>query len=162
MPRTCTICSHPERAAIEAALVAGTPIRDIALRQHVGVMAVHRHKADHIPASVAAAQEAREEAQALDVVRQLKAINGAALAILHEARAARDHDIALKAIDRILRQLELQAKLLGELDERPQVNVLLTPEWAMTRTALMAALAAFPDARVAVVSALLAVEGSLP
>jgi hypothetical protein len=158
VPRTCTICTHPERPAIEAALVAGGAYRTIADRFSVSKTALMRHRAEHIPQAVAEAQEAREEAQALDVVKQLKAINGAALAILHEARATHDHEIALKAIDRVQRQLELQAKLLGAIDERPQVNVLLTPEWAMTRAALMAALAAFPDARLAVVSALLALD----
>jgi hypothetical protein len=158
MPRTCSICTHPERAAIEAAIVAGTPIRDIALRQHVGVMAVQRHKAEHIPASIAQAQEAREEAQALDVVRQLKAINAATLSILSEARKARDHDTALKAIDRIQRQIELQAKLLGEIDDRPQVNVLLAPEWVTVRAVLMRALAPHSEARADVAAALLHLE----
>jgi hypothetical protein len=57
--------------------------------------------------------------QAIDVVRQLKAINAASVAILHEARQAGNQETALKAVDRVLRQIEFQARLLGELDERP-------------------------------------------
>jgi len=88
--------------------------------------------------------------QALDVLQQLRTINGAALTVLRDARAAQDGDLALKAIDRICRQIELQAKLLGDLDERPVVNVLLSPEWLVLRGQLVAALAPFPEARVAV------------
>ena len=65
MPRTCTVCAHPERAAIEAALVAGTPYRHIASQHCVSYKAVERHKDAHIPAAIAQAQEARQAAQAL-------------------------------------------------------------------------------------------------
>ncbi len=99
-------------------------------------------------------EAAREEARALDVVQQLKTINGAALTVLRDARTAGDGDLALKAIDRILRQIELQAKLLGDLDERPVITVLLSPEWLELRGQLVAALAPFPEARVAVAAVL--------
>ncbi len=158
--RTCTICSHAARAAIDAALVSGASLRDIAGQFHVSKTAVARHADGHIAATVTRSQEAREEAQALDVVRQLKAINTAALEILAKARKIDDPDTQLKAIDRIQRQIELQAKLLGDLDERPQVNVLLSAEWISVRTVLLAALAPFPDARVAAATALLQVEGN--
>jgi hypothetical protein len=73
-------------------------------------------------------------------VKQLKVINQVSVAILHEARQAGDPGTALKAVDRLLRQIELQAKLLGELDERPTVNILVSGEWVSIRTALLAAL----------------------
>jgi len=101
-----------------------------------------------------AAVGAEETRQALDVLQQLKTINAAALTVLRDARTAGDGDLALKAIDRIHRQVELQAKLLGDLDERPVVNVLVTPEWQQLRGQLVAALAPFPEARVAVAAVL--------
>lgn len=55
-------------------------------------------------------------------------------------------DTALKAIDRIHKQIEL----LGELDDRPQVNVLVMPEWLQLRGAILHALAPYPEARAAV------------
>lgn len=158
MPRTCTVCSHQDRAAIDAALVSGTSYRDIAGQFHVSKTAVARHGAEHVPTALTQAAEAKAEAQALDVVKQLKAINATAVSILAEARARRDSDTALKAMDRIHRQIELQAKLLGELDERPQINILLAPEWLAVRSALLAALAPFSDARAAAATALLALE----
>jgi hypothetical protein len=161
MPRTCTVCTHAERAAIEAALVAGTAFRTIADRFCVSKTALIRHRAEHIPASVAAAQEARLEAQALDVVKQLKAINGTALSILSDARKSGDNELALRAMDRVHRQIELQAKLLGEIDDRPQVNILVAPEWLAVRAALMQALVPFPDARAAAAAALVTVDGGM-
>jgi hypothetical protein len=84
----------------------------------------------------------------------------ATLTVLNDARLAGQPDLVLRAADRVQRQLELQAKLLGELDERPRLNVILTPEWLSARTALLAALAPYPEARVAVAERLLSLEAS--
>jgi transposase len=176
MPRTCTICTHPERAAIDKALVDGQPYRDIAGRYGTSKTALQRHKEDHLrelvtqakqrqaahEAALGAAQREQETTrveQALDIVKQLKAINAASVAILHEARQAGNAEIALKAVDRVLRQIEFQARLLGELDA-PQVNVLLAPEWVSIRAGLLAALGPFPEARTAVAQRLLSVESA--
>jgi hypothetical protein len=104
------------------------------------------------------AQQAEDVKQAIDVVAQLRAINDATLQILSQARAVGDGPLALKAIDRLQRQLELQARLLGDLDDRPQINVLITPEWAGVRAALLGALGPFPEARLAVAGALAQLE----
>src|SRR5215207_9965376 len=156
MPMTCTVCLHPEREAIDRALVAGESYRDIARRQHISKDAIARHKSDHLPPAMVKAAEVEDVAHALDVVQQLKAINVAALHVLKEARTAGDGALALKAIDRIQRQIELQAKLLGELQDGATVNVLISPEWIAVRSALMTTLTRFPDARLAVVESLTA------
>lgn len=163
MARACTICAHAERAAIDAALAAGTAYRDIAGQFSVSKTAVARHATEHIAEAVAQSQAAKSEGAALDVVKQLKAVNSVTLAILKEARTARDGDLALKAIDRLQRQIELQAKLLGDLDERSvqqvsqvnqQVNIIMAPAWQSMRSAILAALTPYPEARLAVVAAL--------
>jgi hypothetical protein len=159
MTRVCTICFHPARAAIESAIVTGESYRHIASQYDVGYKSVERHIAEHIRNSVEQAQEAVEEARGLDVVKQLKDINKISLEILKEARKLKENDMALKAIDRIAKQLELQAKLLGDID-RPQVNVILSPEWQDIRRAIIASLVPFPDARIAVASALATMEES--
>ncbi len=105
--------------------------------------------------------EAREIAQAthaIDVVRQLRAINAAALGVLKDARERKQGELVLKAVDRVHRQVELQAKLLGELDERPTVNVLVSPEWLAVRGALLEALRPYPEARAAVAGVLTKAE----
>ena len=48
MPRTCTVCVHPQRAAIDEALVAGQPYRSVAEHFGASAPAVLRHKESHI------------------------------------------------------------------------------------------------------------------
>jgi len=154
VPRACTICQHPSREAINRELAAHTAIPALAAKYRVSEDSLLRHRANHFPAVVAKAQEAEDVRQALDIVAQLKAINGAALTVLGEARRSGNGELALKAIDRIQRQIELQAKLLGELDERPQINLVVSPEWLRLRLVIVAALADHPAAQHAVLSAL--------
>jgi nanoRNase/pAp phosphatase (c-di-AMP/oligoRNAs hydrolase) len=114
------VCRHPQREAIDKALVAGQPYWDIAGRYGTSKTALQRHKADHLRELVAEArgrqaaheaalgtavreQETAKVEQALDILRQLKAINAASVAILHEARQAGNAETALKAVDRVLR-----------------------------------------------------------
>ena len=165
MPRVCTICMHPEHAAIDAALVGTASIRDIAALYRVSQDALSRHKADHLPLTVAKAEAMRQVEQArgvvdagLDVVAQLRAINGITLQVMKDARDSGDRELVLKAVDRVERQLILQAKLLGDLDERPQINILVAPEWLAVRTVLVQALQPYPEARTAVAAALTGVE----
>ena len=154
MPRVCTVCTHAARRAIDKALAAGGNVREMSALYRVSEDALSRHKRDHLPRVVARAQETEDVTHALDVVQQLKTINGAALTVLKEARDARNGDLALKAIDRIQRQIELQAKLLGELDERPQVVLVQSPEWLALRGRIVVALAPYPEARLAVAEVL--------
>lgn len=155
MPQQCSICIHPQRAEIDKALVAGETLRDIAGRCPVSRSALHRHKRDHLPAHLLKAAEEEDLGQAIDVVRQLKAINAACLEILQRSRADGKHSVSLRAVDRIQKQIELQAKLLGELQEQgPQVNVLVAPEWHEIRVHVLHALAPYPEARAAVAEAL--------
>ena len=97
-------------------------------------------------------------AEGLDVVGQLRTINNITLHVLKEARDAKDHDIALKAIDRVQRQIELQAKLLGELQQEGTTNIMVNAEWIEVRALLMHALGDFPEARASVAAVLLEME----
>ena len=159
MPRTCTVCGHAQREAIELALVdPGESFRNIAARFSVSVSALHRHKAAHLPALLAKAQAAAEVAQADDLLAQVRKLQARALSILASAERAGDLRTALLAIREARSNLELLAKLLGELDERPQVNILMAPEWLALRAAMTAALGPYPDARRDVATALLRLE----
>ncbi len=158
MPRICSVCRHPDRPAIDKALVSGAALRDVAGRYGLSKSAVERHGNEHLPATMLKAQEATDVRHAIDVVQQLKAINSVCLSVLKDARDMRDGDLALKAVDRIQRQIELQAKLIGQLDERPVVNVLVTSEWMQVRAAIIDALAAHPAARVTVAQTLTRLE----
>jgi len=159
VPRACTVCQSPDIEAINRELAAHTAIPALAAKYRVSSDALLRHRANHFPAVVAKAQEVEDVRQALDIVAQLREINGAALTVLGEARRSGDGGLALKAIDRIQRQIELQAKLLGELDERPQINLMVSPEWLAVRLVIVQALMDHPAAQHAVLSALSASGG---
>ncbi|RLI81665.1 hypothetical protein DRP04_05600 [Archaeoglobales archaeon] len=60
----------------------------------------------------------------IDAVQQLIAINEETLRILKKAKESGDLKTALKAIERIEKQLELQAKLLGDIKEGPTAVVI--------------------------------------
>jgi hypothetical protein len=62
--------------------------------------------------------------------------------------------MALSAIREARGNLELLAKLLGELDERPMLNLNISPEWLELRAVIVEALEPYSEARGAVLSAL--------
>lgn len=78
------------------------------------------------------AAEKRELSAGEDLLQRLLDLNRQTLEILGEARRARKPYLALKAIGRAEAQLELQARLAGEIKDRElTVNVLnLSPETA--------------------------------
>jgi len=128
MPRSCTVCEHPDREAIDEALVGGASNRSLASLYDVSEAAVRRHKANHLPAKLVMAQAAEEVAQADHLLAQIQDLQRRTLAILEAAESTNQHRTALSAIREARGNLELLAKLLGELDERPVTNVLVSAE----------------------------------
>lgn len=153
MPRTCTVCAHPQRDAIDLALLAGEPYRHIAARWKLSTGALQRHR-DHLPGTLAKAHEAAEAVSAGTLLDRLKELNLETRDILKETREGKNHDLALKAIARVEKQLELEAKLIGELRDGPTVNIYAAPEWVALRAVVLQALAPYPDAARAVAGAL--------
>ena len=156
----CTVCDHPERDAIARALVGGASLGDVAARfGGLSKSAVGRHAAQHLPATLAQSARAAEVARADTILERLAEITKVTRAILADAYRSRTHALALQAVARLERQLELEARLLGELRDGPTVNVVLTPEWARAIGVLLAALAPYPEARVRAADALAQLEG---
>jgi len=159
MPRVCTVCTHPERRAIETAQLAGIDtIRTIADQHAVSHQAVVRHRA-HIPQSLALASEAAEVVEAGTLLDQVRTLLADARRIQHSAEAAKDLKTALAGVREQARVLELLAKLLGELEGNGttvnvQTNVLVSAEWTELRSTLTRALQPFPAAAAAVARAL--------
>lgn len=85
---TCSICKHKKRLAIEAEIVRGTSLRDIARQFAASKDSVARHRSICMREELAASQEAREELHAINVAEQLAELNAKTLTILEEARAA--------------------------------------------------------------------------
>ena len=224
MPRVCTVCTHPQREAIDKALVAGMPASAVAARYGstrapLGRQSLWRHRDDHLPTMLAKAQEAAEVAAADSLMAELRqymgrvqllydacdrwlrdpenadqydvgpraedvrvlyaeSVNGktvrkrARLSELlarvgeetrltvekGEYRHADPRELLLKTAAQLQSSLELLGKLLGELDDRPQINVLVSPEWHQVRDTLLLALQPYPEARTSVAERLRLLE----
>jgi hypothetical protein len=154
MPRRCTVCDHPERHSIDEALVTGAPYRSVAKRFERSESAVYRHKTEHLPAHLLKAKEVEEAARADDLLDQVRNLQAHALDILERAEKAGDLRTALAAISQVRGNLELLGKLAGEIDERPVVNLNVSPEWLELRGVIVGALEPYSEARGAVLSAL--------
>ena len=154
MPRSCNICTHPRREAIDEALVGGASNRSAASLYDVSEAAVRRHKANHLPATLVMARAAEEVTQADSLLEQVRDLQDKALGILAQAEEAGELRIALGAIREGRGNLELLAKLLGELDERPTLNISVSPQWLELRAVIVGALEPHPQARGAVLKAL--------
>jgi len=123
------VCAHPQRQALDAAVVAGEGFRGIARRFAVSPDAVERHAARHLPAALARSQAAREDARSETLAAILRehrdrteVLYGEALAVLIRAKRTRDGELALDAIrtaSTALREvrgmLELAAKVADTL-----------------------------------------------
>ena len=122
--RTCSICNHPQRSEIDKALVTrSASMRDIAGQYGVSRSALSRHKANHLPRLVQAA-EAAEEAQAVTsgaaLIDELDRLLERALAILEAAEGSGQLRVALQAIREARETIKICADLAvtAELEER--------------------------------------------
>lgn len=154
MPQTCTVCKHGRRDAIDAALVGGGTLRDIARQFALSKDALYRHK-DHIPPPTIQAAAAADVAHADNLLDQVKQLQAKTLSILAKAENAGDLKTAVGAIREAARLIELLARLTNELPPaQTTINLLVMPEWVSLRTTILAALDPFPQAHEAVTRAI--------
>src|SRR5918995_5032384 len=152
VPRTCSICGHEHRDAMEDAFVAGQAKRRIASRHGVSERAVRYHMREHLPALLALARDAERAARADTLLDRMEALQRQTLAILD---APEDQRTALAAIAQARRNLELIAEITKELDRAgTTINLALNPEWLELRGVIIAALEPHPAARDSVLRAL--------
>jgi hypothetical protein len=148
------VCEHPERGAIDEALVGGASNRSVASLYDASEASVRRHKSNHLPTKLVMAKAAEEVAEADDLLEQVRDLQARTLSILEAAEGSNQHRTALSAIREARSNLELLAKLVGELDERPVVNLNVSPEWLELRAVIVGALEPHPQARESVLRAL--------
>lgn len=160
MARTCTVCSNPERDAIDASLVSRRSYRDIAQLHDVSISALSRHASAHISPALAVVQAEREHAGGTSLLDRIEDLYGRASGILDAAEADGKVNVSLGAIRELRGITELLGKVTGELKDRPEVvvNILTSPEWVQVRATLLDALAPYPEARLAVAGRLLELE----
>jgi len=136
-------------------------IAKIAEQYNVNYHALYRHKANHLPAEMVKAQEAREVANADTLLGQVGELRDKALSILDKAEQAGDLRTALQGVREAKGCLELLAKLQGELAQEGTVNVMITPQWLSLRAVILQALEPYPEARLTVARTLREAEGNV-
>ncbi len=154
MSRSCTICSHPAREIIDSALVRRVPYRNLAERFSVSQTALSRHLNDHLAEYVRQALSEYGHDKGVKVLDKLAAMLERLDAFLDKAEQ-REDALEFRAVASEWRkQLELIAKLQGELAQEGTVTIINSPEYIEARTLIIQALEPYPQARGAVVRAL--------
>jgi len=149
------VCQHPARAEIDAALVRGVSPYEIETG-YTGLKksSVQRHRELHLTSKLLKAQEAREVAAADDLLEEVRGLQRRAYAVLGAAEQAQEYRVALAAIREARSNLELLARLVGQLDSTLNVNLSVNSEWIELRALIVGALEPHPDARTAVLAAI--------
>jgi hypothetical protein len=120
--RVCTICSHPERAAIDRALVDGTSLRDIAGQFGTTKSALDRHK-NHLAPALTLAKQAERVTESTSLLSRVERIMVRLETICEAATAEKDWLPAIAASRELRGCLELLGKLSGEIQSGTRVGI---------------------------------------
>ena len=90
------------------------------------------------------------------VRERIEAIIGRLERVMTDAEDGRRPTVLLQAAREMRQALETIARITGEIEERPTtvINIAASDEWIEVQTAILSALAPYPDARMAVAAAL--------
>lgn len=135
----CACCAHADRDAIDLAIAGGQSQRATAEKYGVSRGSLARHAKLHIPATVKKAAEQAEADRGEDLYREVSALHAKTLGILDDALAASENapawarrkaqpELALRAIREARANLELMARLQGDLDDGAAVTVVIEYE----------------------------------
>ena len=154
MGRSCSVCSHPESFVINEAIVLEKRSNRVVARQFgLHHDAVRRHR-EHIPKLLVEASRAMDAYEADDLLGRVEDLHRRTLAVLEAAEETGELRTALAAIREARGNLELVGRITKELDDRPQVNLYLSPEWIELRGLIVAALQPHTEARESVLRAI--------
>jgi hypothetical protein len=96
----------------------------------------------------------QEKKRLSELVRKIQAHPDKMQVLSVNYKHADPRKLVLETAAQLGRQIELLARLTGELDERPEINILVHPQWIDMRGALLVALQDHPAALEAVQHAL--------
>ncbi|OPY38568.1 MAG: hypothetical protein A4E35_00558 [Methanoregula sp. PtaU1.Bin051] len=169
----CVVCDHPQREAIDRAIVAGDSVRKIGTMFGTSKSEVQRHKAICMKRVLAASlpvqavpvyQTPSEAAIAQQNVRSVTARAGELVSkmegLVCRFEATGNTEGLLKAAKEVREGLRLLAQLSGELQtggtrvEIDNRSIVASDSWIQTRSRIVQALVPYPDARAAVIAAL--------
>ena len=124
-PQSCSVCKHPERAAIEAALLRNVSLRKIAEEHGASAWSIHKHS-KHVARVVAKAvsEEARQVTEASNLLSRVESLLDECREIAKHAKESKAWPAAVAALREVRSCVELLARLRGELKQAgTQVNV---------------------------------------
>ncbi len=154
MGRQCTVCAHKDLEEINRLLLCSDSYRAIARQFGLSKDSLARHKESHMPELLLKSQDVKETLQADNLLDQIVYYESEARRFKGLAESQGDLELALKAVDRALKCLDLFAKARGIINDQPQITIINNPEWVELRTLIITALDPFPDAKGAVVDAI--------
>jgi hypothetical protein len=154
MPRSCAVCIHEKRDEIDGEIVSGQPYRALARTFGVSKDSISRHANLHIPETLTKAHAVKEVGRAVALLDRVEALVTAAEGLLTFGKGEKDARAWEGGVRQLRHCLELLARVTGELDERPQVNLIMMPVWVELRAQILATLEPFPEARKALTDAL--------
>lgn len=109
MARACTVCTHPLRGDIDAAIVRGEPNRRVAAHHGIAETSIRRHKV-HVSRDLQSAKAAQpaQPAQVVERVRTLAGQLDAAHRTLDSAQT-----LGAKSPDALVKVVGVRVKLLA-------------------------------------------------
>ena len=147
MPRQCSVCMHRDRDTIDTSLVSGTSYRNIAERYGLSVGAICRHYQNHLPETLTKAHSIKESAQADVLLDRIEGLITKAEGLLDYGQTKKQGRDWAAGLRELRKCFELLARVSGELDERPQINLIATEQWIELRTVILQAIDPYPDAK---------------
>lgn len=167
MARKCNVCEHPDRATIELGVANRISYEVLAKRHGLHKDSIQRHRSNHMPPHIMAALltrgraidldlEAMRESESEGLLSNLVVMRAKLYKALDAAEDSGDLAATAQIASRMLKTLELTARLLGDIQASTKVtnNILVLPEYHGLRVSLIKALQPFPEARQAVIGAL--------
>jgi hypothetical protein len=110
----CTICRHPDKARIEAALIRNTAFRKIGTQFSVNYSSVRRHQ-QHMAVQLTKARHAKEVADASTLLKRVEELIAKCNGIAAKAEKKKAWPAAVSALNQVRACLELLGRLSGEL-----------------------------------------------
>lgn len=171
----CKTCAHPQRRSIEIdflfkdmtikQLVEKWDISQPALHNHLNKHMSDEHKQELYAHMRLQAAEGVVEADRVDVVATLKKLSVEAELFLQQAKDDKDIKSGISVIKELRAQLELTARVMGDLGPQKPSNILVDhPEWQKVKRVMMKVLSDYPDAKAAFLEEIgyIAITNSLP
>ena len=158
MTRTCTVCNHKDIEEINRRLINKEAYRDIAGQYKLSKSAVERHfngnsdknEPGHIAELLSKSSDIKEIVSADSLLLKLQEEAVFVRGMRDSAKEGGDIELALKAVDRALKCIDLYAKVSGLIQEQPTVNITLNAEWIELKALIVTTLKPYPDALEAV------------